>query len=353
MELFSDYTLAGNGRTFAVSAENPTGEKGGGSRGSDLEKLRPAILIQPGEEAVIMDMDGPGYVTQMWFGGDVGTCFILRIYYENEAAPSVEAPACAFFGYPFGDVIRDVNGKFPALNSALLHAAPCRGFSCAFRMPYRKHIRITLENRSASAKWSYYTIMGLQAPVPESALYFHASYRAALPLARGKAYTVIDGIEGKGRFLGMVLGAGVNAPNGCWVEGEAKIYLDGDEYPSLNYTGTEDYFCGSFAFGYDTPMDEYQTYSHLYTGMYAMLGGTFRNKSLGTYNVQPRFMAYRWHLPDPVYFEKDFRMTLQNIGFRDGKSFGRRDDFVSVAYWYQTHPFKAYGPLPDDSDIFG
>lgn len=355
MIFFDDYTRPMPGRTFAISSENRDGSKGGGSRGSETEKVHPCDDIAPGETFVLADIEGPGTVRHIWMTCSNRTHFILRIYWDGEEHPSVEAPLTAFFGYAFHENLRDVFGNFPTLSSALTACVPSRGLSAFFRMPFRRRCRITVENRGPETRTLYYTVTGVLEDIPEDSMYFHASYRQSFPLARGDAHTIIDSVEGRGRYIGTTLAAGVNAPNGCWVEGEAKMYIDGDKYPSLNYTGTEDYFNGAYAFGYDG-FGRYQPYNTLYAGMFAVIGGDIADRSASVYNVQPRFMAYRWHLPDPILFEHDFRMTLLNMGFRNGKDgivpFGRHDDFATVAYWYQTHPFKPLAPLPADEDMF-
>ncbi|MCY2930136.1 MAG: DUF2961 domain-containing protein [Planctomycetota bacterium] len=333
--------------SFAFSAENPTGAKGGGSKGKPWEKLSPARIVAPGETLVLADTDGPGVIQSMWFGGDVGWNFILRVYWDGQANPSIESPLGAFFGYGFTETVKDSAGNFPTLNSAVVLAAPCRGLNCYWPMPFRQHVKITLENRSPSEnRATFYMITGKKTALPEDAGFFHASYRQERPVSPERGYTVIDGIRGKGHFAGVALFAGVNGSNGCWVEGEMKMYIDGDIHPSINYTGTEDYFCGSYAFGYDSDVAKYQPYSGHYAGMYAFLGGPEPR-----YNYQPRFMLYRWHIPDPIHFSTDFRMLLQNMHFTPHGHRPRRDDYSSVAYWYQTHPASALHPLPSDDEL--
>lgn len=125
------------------------------------------------------------------------------------------------------------------------------------------------------------------------------------------------------------------------------MYIDGDSHPSINYTGTEDYFCGSYAFGYDNArLEKYTPYSGQYAGMFAVLGGHVEH-----YRYQPRFMMYRWHVPDPIFFDRDFRMTLQHMHFTPHGHRPRRDDYASVAYWYQTLPSAPLAPLPPDEEI--
>ena len=240
-----DYILADDVRTFAFSAENPTGVRGGGARGGDCTKLRPCIEIHPGETVTLLDTDGPGIIQHIWFTGYVGHSFILRIYWEGNENPSVEAPISAFFGCAYDENFADVNGNYPVLNSAKILTAPGRGFNSYWEMPFQKHCKITMENRSKEDQTLFYMITGCYCELPHNIAYFHASYRQEHPVQKGRSYTIIDGIEGKGQFMGLTLASGMNGNNTCWVEGEARMYIDDDQYPSIHYTGTEDYFCGS------------------------------------------------------------------------------------------------------------
>ena len=217
-------------KTFAFSAENPTGTRGGGSRGGDCTKLRPCIDIHPGETVTLVDTDGPGMIQNIWFTGYVGHSFILRIYWEGDETPSVEAPISAFFGCAYDENFEDWEGRYPILNSAKILVAPGRGLNCYWEMPFRKHCRITMENRSKEDKTLFYMITGCYMDLLENIGYFHASYRQEHPVQKGRSYTVIDNIKGKGQFMGLTLAAGMNGNNTCWVEGEARMYIDGDRY---------------------------------------------------------------------------------------------------------------------------
>ncbi len=334
--------LISDAQTFAFSAENPTGQRAGGSRGGDCTKLRPTVTIHPGETVTLVDTDGPGMIQSIWFTGYTGHNFILRFYWEDNEYPSVESPLSAFFGCAYDENFKDVNGNYPSLNSAMVLVAPGRGLNCYWEMPFLRHCRITVENRGQEAHDLYYIITGCKCDLPHNIGYFHASYRQEHPVSRGRSYTIIDGIRGKGQFVGVSLAAGMNGNNTCWVEGEARMYLDDDEYPSIHYTGTEDYFCGSYGFGNDIILNKYQTYSGHYVGMYAILGS---NREV--YNGQQRFLLYRWHVQDPIHFNTGFRMTIDNLGWTGP----RYDDYTSVAYWYQTLPFAPLKPLPGDAEL--
>lgn len=331
-----------NRQSFGFSAENPTGQKNGGTKGKDCEKLRPCIQIAPGETVTLCDTDGPGMITHIWFTGYVGHSFVMRIYWENEEFPSVEAPISAFFGCAYDENFKDRDGNYIVLNSAKILTAPGRGFNSYWEMPFEKHCRITMENRSKKEETLYYMISGWYGEIPQDAGYFHAAYRQEHPVTKGRAYTIIDGIEGRGCFAGLTLATGMNGNNTCWVEGEAKMYIDDDQYPSMNYTGTEDYFCGSYGFGNDIILNHYQTFSGMYTGLFAIMGD---NREF--YNGQQRFLLYRFHEKDPVYFSKNFKMTIDNLGWTGP----RYDDYTSVAYWYLEKPSKLAKGLPSDEEM--
>ena len=327
---------------FGFSAENPNGVRNGGTRGKDCEKLNPKIFIKPGETAVICDARGEGALTHMWFTGYFGNGFILRIYWDDSEFPSVEAPMPAYFGCAYCDNIVDSNGKYPMLNSQLLVVAPGRAYNSYFDMPFRKRARVTVENRTNCTQELYYMISGWYGSLPENAGYFHATYRQEHPVVKGRSYVVLDNVAGKGRFLGMTLAAGMNGNNTCWVEGEAKMYIDGESYPSMNYTGTEDYFCGSYAFGNDIGINKYQTYSTPYVGMYCILG-----EHESQYNSQKRFMLYRFHVKDEINFRQSFKMTMDDLGWTGP----RYDDYTTTAYYYLENPQKLPFELPSHSEI--
>ncbi len=331
-----------NRRTFGFSAENPTGSKSGGTRGKDCEKLNPCLEIKPNEVVTLVDTDGPGMITHMWFTGYVGHSFILRIYWENEEKPSVEAPLSAFFGCAYDENFEDRDGNYPVLNSALMLVAPGRGFNSYFEMPFKSHCKITMENRSDKNQTLYYMISGWHGDLPDNIGYFHAAYRQEHPVQKGRSYTILDGVRGKGQFVGVTLASGMNGHNTCWVEGEAKAYIDGDVYPTMNYTGTEDYFCGSYAFGNDIYLNRYQTFSGLYAGLFAIIGDTSE-----MYNHQKRFLLYRFHVKDPIYFEEDFKMVIDNLGWTGA----RYDDYTSCAYYYLSKPSCVPFVLPSDDEL--
>jgi hypothetical protein len=345
-------------RSFGFSAENPEGKRNGGSRGADCEKIRPCIQIEPGKTVVLADVDGPGALTHFWMTGYTGHSFILRIYWDNEGIPAVKAPLSAFFGMAYDENWEDRDGRYPCYQSAALSVVPGRGCNSFFFMPFLQHCRITVENRGVKEEPLYYMIEGYQGVLDTEYLihsstsfmtlrdrdvrYFHAEYRQAHPVQKGKAYTALDIAGTEGCFAGITLAIGINGNNTCFVEGEPKMYIDGDRYPTINYTGTEDYFGGAYGFGNDISQHRYQTFSGPYQGLYAILGD---NNAF--YNQQQRFLFYRFHIADPVFFSESFRFTFDNLGWTGP----RYDDYTSVCYWYQKEPAGSESQLPTDQEL--
>jgi hypothetical protein len=161
-------------------------------------------------------------------------------------------------------------------------------------------------------------------------------------------YTVLDGVKGWGQYVGTYMAWGVHN-NGWWGEGEIKFYIDGDgKFPTICGTGTEDYFCGSYDFDSKGPdgTDHYTEFSTPYSGLAQVIKGD------GHYDVQQRFGLYRWHLMDPIRFEKDLKVTIQALGWRSGGRYlPLQDDIASVAFWYQQEPHAAFPKLPDKDHL--
>ena len=199
--------------SFGFSAENPTGTREGGTHAKDCEKLRPCIDIEPGETVVLCDTDGPGMITHIWFTGYVGHSFVMRIYWDNEEFPSVEAPISAFFGCAYDENFKDRDGKYVVLNAATMLTAPGRGYNSYWEMPFYKHCKITMENRGEQKQTLFYMISGWHGEIPEDSGYFHAVYRQEHPVQKGRSYTVLDNVEGPGMFAGVCFSSGMNGNN--------------------------------------------------------------------------------------------------------------------------------------------
>jgi len=346
-------SLIKEAQSRCISPENRTGSKGmaamseegvGAACARDLGrgwKISPFIRIAPGETAVLADIDGPGCIQSLWITGSVARDYILRVYWDNQEIPSVETPISDFFGHGWHDTQNKIKMEFAPINSAIMAVSPCYGFLSYWPMPFRRHCRITMENRNDTPAQYYYSINYELSEVPENAAYFHAQWRR-LTVPYAQEYVILDGVHGRGHFAGVMLHAGMNGPNLWWGEGEVKFFLDGDrEYPSIAYTGTEDYFGGAWGWSVN---GRYTPYTTQYVGVHQI------HEPGGGEDMQQRFAMYRWHLPDPIRFQSDIRVTIQDLGWhRNGKLYlARQDDFATVAYWYQTLPTApAFPTLPD------
>lgn len=334
-------------RTFSISPENFKGEKGKGAMAvtgtgancaRDLGpgwKLSPSVEIEPGATFTVAEIQGPGAVQSMWFGGtavrDFGRLSLLRIYWDDQQQPSVECPLGDFFTQGW-------NG-FAQNNSIPVSVNPNRGFNCFWQMPFRKNCRITLENLTLRTQSLYYQVNYTLTDLPDEIAYFHAQFRRVNPLPYKTEYLLLDGVRGAGQYVGTYLAVGVNN-NNWWGEGEFKFFIDGDgEFPTICGTGTEDYFGGSYNWDVN---GSYVLYSTPYLGMHQLL------KPDGLYQSQQRFGMYRWHIPDPIRFESDLRVVVQALGWRSGGRYlPLQVDIASVAYWYQTLPTAPFPSLPD------
>jgi hypothetical protein len=330
-------------RTRSISPENFTGEKGraamategtGAAAARDLGqgwKVSPSIHVGPGAIVTLADIAGPGAVQQMWMTlAGTWRLAILRIFWDDSPTPSVECPLGDFFASGWG--------QYAQVSSLAVCANPKGGFNCYWEMPFRKRCLITLENLSDKGVTLYYQVNYALTDVPGDAAYFHAQFRRSNPLAHREPHTLLDGVSGAGHYVGTYLAWGANN-NGWWGEGEIKFYLDGDqEFPTICGTGTEDYFGGAWNFDAG---GRYQEFSTPYSGLPQVI------RPDGLYQSQMRFGMYRWHIADPIRFERDLRVTIQALGWRpDGRYQVLRDDIASVAFWYQTLPSAPFPALP-------
>ena len=347
--------------TRSISPENFTGEKGKGgmatagtgaihARGLGKDggvqgwKVSPSIRIEPGETRVLGDIRGAGAIQQIWLTSANlrWRDMILRIYWDDQEQPSVECPIGDFFCCGWN--------RFAQVSSLAVCVNPGRAFNCYWEMPFRKAARVTLENRDPDDHGIvYYQINYTLTDVPEDAAYFHAQFRRTNPLPYKTDYTIVDGIVGRGHYVGTYMAWGVNN-SGWWGEGEIKFFMDGDRaFPTICGTGTEDYFCGAYNFDGGVVDDTMESRYREFTTAYAGLPQVIRPD--GTYLSQQRFGMYRWHLTDPIRFERDLRVTIQALGWRtereDRRYLALQDDIASVAFWYQTLPTPPFAPLPD------
>jgi hypothetical protein len=299
--------------------------------------------IAPGDTLTILDEPGPGIITHIWFTFASDETYhlkklVLRMYWDGEETPSVEAPIGDFFGLGLGEYF-----TFEALP---LSAAPNRAVNSYFPMPFRKHARITVENAGKLKLDALYYNIDYQAyakPLAADTLYFHAQYRQASPgqgiagdwkdnqdpLQNDRKNLTGEGnyvwlqATGRGHFVGVTMSVLQNQDH-WWGEGDDMFFVDGEKLPSINGTGTEDYFLGAYDFG-GKPFS------------YALYGAPV----VGAEKAGSRSSVYRFHLDSPIPFTKSLKATIEH-----GHANGRSDNYFSVAYWYQTEPHAAFPPLP-------
>jgi hypothetical protein len=334
-----------NAKTRSISAENFDGAKGkggmategtGANAARDLGqswKVSPSVSIPAKTTFTLANIEGSGAIQHIWMTmfPDKWRRAVLRMYWDGEETPSVEVPAGDFFCSGWG-VRCNVSSLAVCVN-------PAGGFNCYWEMPFRKSARITLENISDDALTCYYQVTYALTDVPDDVAYFHAQWRRSNPLPYKTDHTLLDGVTGRGHYVGTYLAWGVNN-NGWWGEGEIKFFMDGDEWPTICGTGTEDYFGG--AWNFEHPKGEYGVFSNPYSGLPQVI------KPDGLYQSQQRFGLYRWHIADPIRFERDLRVTIQALGWRDGRRYlPMQDDIASTTFWYQAEPHAPFPQLPD------
>ena len=334
-------------KTRSISPENFTGKKGGGALATEGTgahaardmgkgwKISPSVVIKSGETFTIADIEGPGAVQQIWMTPTGNWRFsILRIYWDDSDIPSVECPLGDFFASGWGE--------FAQVSALPICVNPGSAFNCYWEMPFRKRCVMTVTNIADEAMTLYYQINYALTEVHDEAAYFHAQFRRTNPIPYKEVYTVVDGIKGRGQFVGMYLAWGQNN-NLWWGEGEVKFYLDGDEHPTICSTGLEDYFCGSYNFDPSPKHDRgYVTYTTPYAGFHQVI------RPDTDYRTQMRLGMYRFHVMDPIRFETDLKITIQALGWGyNGRWLPLQDDVASVAFWYQTLPQAPFPPLPE------
>ena len=302
----------------------------------DLESNGDSLPIPAGKSITLLDADGPGVVTHFWntigaLDPFYGRSVVLRIYYDGLDQPSVQAPIGDFFGVG--------HGAHRSFTSATVNvSAYGLSRSCYWRMPFRKHIKVTVANESptyAVEDFYYYIDWQKHERLPEDTRYFHAQYRQAMPATKGH-YTILD-TQGQGHYVGTVYSV-QQVELGWFGEGDDFFYIDGAALPQLRGTGTEDYFNDAWGFReFCTPYHGVTLYEGVFPG--------------------DRVSAYRWHIADPIPFTKSLRATIEHRGSvvdetagptakRLASSTERPDWISSVAFWYQYPPSAIAEALP-------
>jgi hypothetical protein len=350
------YEMQPGVHTRWASPENPTGARGAGARSNGGRKGSPTIAIPAGQSRVLAQETGTsGVVRRLWMtipdrGPRMMRGLRIDMYWDGAATPAVSAPIGDFFGQGLGRMV--------TFESVFFSNPEGRSFNATIPMPFRTGMRIVMVNETGvDLPELFYDIdYTVGDRIPANALYFHAHYRRERNTRLQQDYEILPRITGRGRYLGVNIGVITDTAtyhNTWWGEGEIKIYLDGDrELPTLAGTGTEDYVGTAWGQG---------AYSQMYQG------SPIADDRAGMWAF------YRYHVPDPVWFHRDIRVTMQQIGYlaphsreaivregrplyragpgrvpmdlsRDGK-FERSDDWSSCAYFYLDRPGGVLGPI--------
>lgn len=305
-----DLYLAREGGLAHYSSTDPTGGN------ADMRR------VEPGETLVLVDHEGAGVVRRWWItiaprrDAEILRHLIVRCYWDGEEAPSVEVPVADFFGMGFGEW-----KDFISLPLNMTSG----GYNTYWPMPFRRSARITVENTGSVPVRSFYYNVDIRTydQLPEDALYFHAQYRQARTRS-GEPVTILE-TSGRGHYVGTLLS--MQPERGFhlgYLEGDERIFVDGEETPGIIGTGTEDYF--SSGWYYDT--GEYSAPYH---------GVPIKDAERG------RISTYRWHIEDPIPFARRLLFQIEHGGTNDAPGVG----YASVSFWYQTHPHPPFPPLPE------
>lgn len=318
------YDLASPAHSRQISFENPTGAKGAGAKAAGKlgpgRKGAPFKILHAGKTMLLCDIKGPGVIGHVWMTmhnqPQLLQGIVIRAYWDHQSHPSIEAPLGPFFG--------TMHGQLRAYQSAVHSINAAAGLNCWMPMPFKKNARIELVNQSSTSTPIYYQIdYTVGDKLPRELGFLHAVYRRENPTQLKKDFEILPKRRGKGRFLGCVLGVRALWP-GWWGEGEFKVYLDGDkQFPTICGTGTEDYIGQSW-----TVQDAQFLYG----------GTSLIHDNLCT--------MYRWHIKDPIYWKKDVRITMQQIGNNQHGLSERQDDWSVCSFWYEPLPSQPLPPMP-------
>lgn len=288
------YDIPADAESRWVSFENPTGDKGKGGMENKGAKGHASEWVNAGKSITLLDVDGAGIINRIWMtiidrNPQALRAIHIEMYWDGASKPAVSAPLGDFFGIGLG--------RMTAFQSALFSDPEGKSFNCYVPMPFKKHARIVLVNESKQNQLLFYDVNLTKVKKhPKEIAYFHAYWSNNAGRGLGDDFEILPKVNGKGRYLGTNISVIADKIYGdTWFgEGEVKTYLDGDqEHPTLIGTGTEDYIGSAWNLG---------PFAQLYQG------ATIVDKQ------NKRFAFYRYHIPDPIYFHADCRVTIQQIG---------------------------------------
>lgn len=310
-----------------------------------------ANRIEPGQTRLVGEVVGPGIIKHIWMTIASNEPYhlkkmVLRMYWDDEDSPSVEAPIGDFFGLGLGKYVM-YESKYTSVGSQ-------KALNAKFAMPFKKKAKITITNEGEQAVNAFYYNIDWEKhkSLPAETMYFHAQYRQQTPtdgwtnewpnnyVSKINDHKNVDGIgnyvmmeaTGAGNYIGATHSI-IQNQGDWWGEGDEMMYIDGAKDAQIKGTGAEDYYlgawcyggCGINPFGGTKPTFAYQTYG---------------NPQNGGDNKGAEWTVYRFHDNSPIPFKKSFKMTIEH-----GHANHRSDNYYTVAYWYQTEPHAAFPGL--------
>lgn len=308
----------------SICFENPTGAPGqGGQAASNLgptRKGKPSIDFKAGQTVQLCDIEGPGTIRHIWMTTNKAPTnlrsLVIRAWWDDQDHPSIECPIGDFMGF--------AHGKVQAYDSAVHSLGENAGMNIWLPMPFTRRARITLTNEGKGNVPLFYQIdYTIADRHPRDVGRLHCLFRRENPTTLKQDFEILPKRTNKGRYMGAVIGIRNLHPDQWWGEGEIKVYMDGDtEFPTLCGTGSEDYVGLSYGI---------QQTPYLYNGC--------------SLNQKNFISMYRWHLPDPIVWQKECRITIQQIAWKNGLA-ETQDDWSCSTFWYEPVPSAALDPLP-------
>lgn len=346
------YNLKTGLETRSISFENPTGEPGQGGQAADPalgvgRKGSPSKAIKPHQEVILCDIRNSGTIRHIWMAGDFSVngwvkdpsrrkllrSTIIRAYWDGQQTPSIECP--------LGDFMGLAHSRVTSYQSAVHSVGECGALNFWLPMPFRKSARITITNESEVEFWFYYQIdYTIHDKHPKDLGRLHVCFRRENPTTPGQDFELLPKRTGKGRFIGAVIGVRT-LHTGWWGEGEIKIYKDGDtRFPTICGTGSEDWV--GLSYGVQQTPFLYHGCNLNFKSDSVIKVKDIPSNQVVDYNREYISM-YRWHIPDPVYWKKECRITMQQIGCC---LYERDDDWSTATFWYEPVPSTPLPKLP-------
>jgi len=343
------YNLNTHLESRSISFENPTGEPGeGGKAASEIgvgRKGSPYKIIEPNEVVVLGDIQQSGTIRHIWMTGQwldfewikkdearkkLLRSTIIRVYWDGQEYPSIESPLGDFMGF--------AHSKITSYQSAVHSVGEMGALNFWLPMPFKSSAKITLTNESNLAFQLYYQIdYTINDQHNDDVGRLHVYFKRENATTEKADFELLPKRKGKGRFIGTVIGVRTLHP-GWWGEGEIKFYMDGDtEFPTICGTGSEDYV--GLSYGIQETTFQYHGCNLNFKSDSTIVALDIKKNEMKEMNMQYISM-YRWHIKDPIYWKKECRVTIQQIGCC---LYERDDDWSAATFWYEPIPSE---PLP-------